>query len=78
MSLLELIDRIAALNGLRPSLHFNDWRVGDQRWYVSDIRKFHRLTGWTPQVSVTEGVGRLHRWLMSSREERVPMRAAAR
>jgi CDP-paratose 2-epimerase len=78
LSLLELLDRIAALNGRRPSLAFGDWRVGDQRWYVSDIRKFHRLTGWAPRIGLTEGVGRLHRWLMASRNEAVPMRAAAR
>src|SRR5205085_2608117 len=43
LSLLELIDRIAALNGRRPSIEFGDWRVGDQRWYVSDVSKFSRL-----------------------------------
>jgi CDP-paratose 2-epimerase len=78
LSLLELIDRIAALNGRRPRLGFADWRIGDQRWYVSDIRKFHRLTGWAPRVGVEEGVRRLHAWLMASREEMVPMRAVAR
>ncbi|MBV9017235.1 MAG: NAD-dependent epimerase/dehydratase family protein [Alphaproteobacteria bacterium] len=77
LSLLELIDRIAALNGGRPSLDFGNWRVGDQRWYVSDIRKFHRLTGWSPRVGVMEGVRRLHSWLMASRGEVIPMRVAA-
>jgi len=78
LSLMELIDRIAALNGRRPALDFGDWRVGDQRWYVSDIRKFHRLTGWSPRVGVAEGVRRLHGWLMASRDEGPPMRVATR
>jgi CDP-paratose 2-epimerase len=78
LSLLELIDRIAALNGRRPRLAFGAWRVGDQRWYVSDIRKFHRATGWLPRIGVEEGVRRLHAWLMASRQEATPMRAAAR
>ena len=79
LSLLELIDRIAVLNGRRPSIEFGDWRVGDQRWYVSDIRKFNRLTGWSPRVGIAEGVGRLHGWLMPSpvEGEAAPMRAAA-
>jgi CDP-paratose 2-epimerase len=79
LSLLELIDRIAVLNGRRPSIEFGDWRVGDQRWYVSDIRKFNRLTGWSPRVGIAEGVSRLHRWLMPSQVEggAAPMRAAA-
>ena len=78
LSLLELIDRIAALNGRRPRLAFGAWRVGDQRWYVSDIRKFHRATGWLPRIGVEEGVRRLHAWLMASRQEAMPIRAAAR
>ena len=77
LSLLELIDRIAVLNGCRPPVAFGDWRVGDQRWYVSDIRKFSRLTGWRPQIGVNDGVRRLHAWLMASRGEAAPMRAAA-
>jgi CDP-paratose 2-epimerase len=77
LSLLELIDRIAALNGRRPSVEHGSWRVGDQRWYVSDIRKYHRLAGWSPRVGVEEGVRRLHAWLAASREEAAPMRAAA-
>jgi len=77
LSLLELIDRIAALNGRRPTIEFGDWRVGDQRWYVSDIRKFNRLTGWSPQVGIAEGASRLHRWLMARQGEAVPIQAAA-
>ena len=77
LSLLELVDRIAALNGRRPRLLFDEWRVGDQRWYVSDHRKFTLRTGWQPQVGIEDGVRRLHAWLGSTHPERVPMRMAA-
>ena len=77
LSLLELIDRIAALNGCRPSIEFGDWRVGDQRWYVSDIGKFTRRTGWRPRVGVDEGVRRLHRWLSAAEAEPTPLWMAA-
>jgi CDP-paratose 2-epimerase len=63
LSLLELIDRIAVLNGRRPLVEFADWRTGDQRWYVSGIGKFADATGWRPRIGVGEGVGRLHAWL---------------
>ena len=56
VSLLELIARIAALHGAAPRVEFGDWRVGDQRWYVSDTAKFGRTTGWRPQVGVAEGI----------------------
>jgi CDP-paratose 2-epimerase len=42
---------------------FADWRPGDQRVYVSDIRKAESLLGWRPQVGVREGVTRLFRWI---------------
>jgi CDP-paratose 2-epimerase len=46
-----------------PKVDFSDWRVGDQRYYVSDTRKFQAATGWAPRVGVREGVGRLYDWL---------------
>jgi CDP-paratose 2-epimerase len=62
-SLLELLDLIAALDGERPKVRFEDWRIGDQRYYVSDTRSFQKATGWEPRIGVTEGVRRLHGWL---------------
>ena len=56
VSLLELMEQIAALHGEPPEVEFGDWRVGDQRWYVSDSGKFGRLTGWRPLVGVAEGI----------------------
>jgi CDP-paratose 2-epimerase len=67
ISLLELIDLIADLHGERPDVHFADWRTGDQRYYVSDTRKFRAATRWTPQVGVRQGLKTLYRWLSESR-----------
>lgn len=44
-----------------------DWRPGDQRIYVSDIRKAKQELNWAPQVGVAEGVERLYRWVMDNR-----------
>lgn len=44
-----------------------DWRPGDQRIYVSDIRKAQRELKWTPKIGVAEGVERLYRWVMENR-----------
>jgi CDP-paratose 2-epimerase len=63
VSLLELIEMIGELH--RPcTTTFGPWRTGDQRYYVSDIRKFNSATGWAPQVSVKAGVERLYQWLI--------------
>ena len=44
-----------------------DWRTGDQRYYVSDVAKFAAATGWSPRVNARQGVGNLYTWLRESR-----------
>jgi CDP-paratose 2-epimerase len=66
VSLIELLDLIAEFEGVRPTVSFEDWRIGDQRCYVSDTRSFELVTGWRPKVSVREGVRRLHSWLKTT------------
>jgi CDP-paratose 2-epimerase len=73
-SLVELIDLIADLTGTRPDVTLDDWRPGDQRYYVSDTARFGALTGWRPRVGVEDGVQRLHDWLV---EHDVPALLAA-
>ncbi|HET9730649.1 MAG TPA: NAD-dependent epimerase/dehydratase family protein, partial [Acidimicrobiia bacterium] len=67
VSLLELLDTIGELHGERPEVAYHDWRVGDQRYYVSDTSEFARATGWTPKVDVATGVRKLYEWLLETR-----------
>lgn len=43
---------------------YGDWRPGDQRVYISDIRKAQRELGWLPRVGVEEGIRRLWEWVV--------------
>src|SRR4051812_36482865 len=63
VSLVELLGLIAELEGEPVKTTMGDWRVGDQRWYVSDTSAFTSATGWRPKVPVRDGVQRLHNWL---------------
>ena len=63
ISLLELLDLLAEVNGGDISVRFEDWRAADQRYYVADTSKFSGLTGWTPRVPVHDGVRRLYDWI---------------
>jgi CDP-paratose 2-epimerase len=63
LSLLELLARIEHLQGHPARVAHAPWRVGDQRYYVSDTRAFQAATGWRARVSVEEGIQRLHDWL---------------
>lgn len=76
VSLLELIAQIASLHGDPPEVEFGDWRVGDQRWYVSDSTKFGNATGWRPRIGVTEGIRRLYDWLLAGRRRAALLQAA--
>jgi CDP-paratose 2-epimerase len=67
ISLLELIDLIAELHGERPAVQFAGRRPGDQRYYVSDTRRFRAATGWAPRVGVRQGVNVLYQWLIEFR-----------
>ena len=67
LSLLDLLELIADLEGVRPCVRHDEWRVADQRWYVSDVSAFTAATGWRPQVEAPDGVARLHRWLRDAR-----------
>ncbi|HVF23906.1 MAG TPA: NAD-dependent epimerase/dehydratase family protein, partial [Pyrinomonadaceae bacterium] len=40
ISLLELLDLLSELHGGELSVHFEDWRAADQRYYVADTNKF--------------------------------------
>lgn len=69
ISLLDLLDQIEVLEGERPATLHEDWRTGDQRYYVSDTRRFEAATGWRPAVGAQQGIERLHRWLRQMRTE---------
>jgi CDP-paratose 2-epimerase len=70
LSLLELLRLIGTLDGRIPPVRYEPWRIGDQRLYVSDIRRFAAATGWEPRVGVADGVGRLYRWLAARAPQR--------
>jgi CDP-paratose 2-epimerase len=40
-----------------------DWRPGDQKVFVADIRKAKNELGWEPKINVEEGVSRLFQWV---------------
>ncbi len=45
---------------------YGPWRPGDQRVFISDIRKARHELGWQPRVSVEEGLRRLVAWVQTA------------
>lgn len=59
---------LSRLAGRTIPVRSADWRPGDQRVYVSDIRKAAHDFGWTPQIGAEEGIERLWRWVVANRQ----------
>ena len=72
ITLIKLVNLIEGITGDAPKVIFDEWRQADQRFYVSDFRRFTKATGWTPKIGVRDGVSRLYQWLLQSRGELSP------
>ncbi|MGE5562273.1 MAG: SDR family NAD(P)-dependent oxidoreductase [Bacillota bacterium] len=68
VSLLQLIDEIRSLVGRDVELRFEDWRQGDQRWYVSDTHAARAALELPHPRGWRTGVARLAEWLASERK----------
>jgi CDP-paratose 2-epimerase len=66
LSLRELLAVLERLLGRPIPVRYADWRPGDQKIYVSDIRQARRLLGWAPAVDPERGVRRLYAWIRSN------------
>lgn len=67
LSLLELVNLLEEQFGSQLRYGFDDWRPGDQLVYISDLQQAAADFGWTPKVSVVEGVVNLVDWLAANR-----------
>lgn len=56
------------LIGRQISVTYQDWRPGDQPVYVSDIQKAKNNLGWSPKVSVPQGIKQLFEWVRDNQE----------
>jgi CDP-paratose 2-epimerase len=67
LSLLELLDYIAKRRNSRLPYGFSDWRPGDQKVFVSDIRRAQEELRWTPKVGCLRGLDLLYDWVTDNR-----------
>lgn len=72
VSLLEILALIKEKTGKDLEISFDEWRTGDQQYYVSNTSKFQEATGWKPKYSVNDGVEALMKWLCETRNIELP------
>lgn len=68
VSLLQVIEKIQDLHNEKIDVRFEDWRPGDQKYYVTDYTKFEKATGWNPKFDVDTGLELLFNWLKKNLE----------
>jgi CDP-paratose 2-epimerase len=68
LSLLELINLLDEQLDHRLAYRFDAWRPGDQRVFISDIRRAAADFGWAPQIDPVSGIGRMVGWLRQGAE----------
>jgi CDP-paratose 2-epimerase len=57
---------LETLGDRRIAVEHGDWRPGDQRVFVADIRKAQEKLEWRPQVSPRDGIADLYSWITSN------------
>ena len=60
MSLIEAVARIEEVSGKKATIEYHDWRLADQKVYISDISKVKRELGWSPKVSPMQGIEKIY------------------
>jgi CDP-paratose 2-epimerase len=63
----EFGPRLERLLGRPIPVTYGDWRPGDQKVFVADIRKAQQMLDWRPMYSVEKGVTRLFEWVSKNK-----------
>src|SRR3954451_12881568 len=67
ISLRDLIGEIRTIIGREVELSFEDWRQGDQRWFVADTSAARSALNLPAPLGWREGIARLADWLSAER-----------
>lgn len=64
VSLIEVISMIEKKTGIKfRRIEHKDWRLSDQKVYISDINKVSKALDWKPRVSPEKGLERVIEWV---------------
>jgi CDP-paratose 2-epimerase len=77
VSLRQLIAHMETLIGRHVALGYEDWRAGDQRYFVADASAAREALGLGAPIAWREGVAELASWLQSERSSSPAMQTAA-
>lgn len=68
LSLLELIQMLEEISGRELQHSFDDWRPGDQKVFVSDVRRAERDLNWRPRTAPRDGIEGMRAWMVAHQD----------
>lgn len=71
-SILEFVAFLEKKIDAVPVAH-SEWRPGDQKLYISDVRKAAQDFGWAPQISLEQSFDGVLAWIKGSRSVLEPL-----
>lgn len=66
LSVLELLKLIEKQQQRKIPYRFGPSRAGDQRVFISDVRRATEELGWAPKIDKTSGLERLYHWICNN------------
>lgn len=76
VSLVQLLDHVGTITGRPVQLRHDEWRAGDQRYFVADTRAAGEALGFKAQHRWKDGVAQLAEWLAREQEAEPRIEAA--
>ncbi|MDX3977447.1 NAD-dependent epimerase/dehydratase family protein [Shinella sp.] len=69
VSIIAMLREIERMTGSRLDIRFDEWRQGDQFYFVADTRRLQAAIDWQPRMNWRRGVRDLADWLMQNRPQ---------
>lgn len=66
LSLLELFDMVENLLGIILSYQKSNWRLGDQKVFISNTREAHNDLNWFPKIEKKTGIHKMIEWVKNN------------
>ncbi len=67
LSLIELIDLLEKKYNIKLNVKFDEWRIADQKIFISDNSKIQRDLKWKPQINIDLGIQYLINWIKENK-----------
>jgi CDP-paratose 2-epimerase len=66
ISLLQLIKKLKKINNHNLKIKFYKERIGDQKYFVNNLKKIKKTLSWKPRISINKGIDIFNHWIKNN------------